>query len=91
MSNDPFESVVITVTLSDRKLAEVRRVFKNVFYHPDGKVPEEHLALVDIWYTSWLGLPKDIKTISQIPRTRIVQLSSGPPHDHCHHPFVQAG
>lgn len=76
MSNDPFESVVITVTLSDRKLAEVRRVFKNVFYHPDGKVPEEHLALVDIWYTSWLGLPKDIKTISQIPRTRIVQLSS---------------
>lgn len=88
MSNDSFESVVITVTLSQWKLAEVRRLFKNVFYHPDGKVPEEHLALVDIWYTSWLGLPKDIKTISQIPRTRIVQLSSGATPGHCCHTFL---
>lgn len=72
-----YANAAVTVELSDSKLNEVKAVFENVHYYPKGDFPEELFDQIDIWYTSWLGLPEKVKHISQIPRTKIVQMSSG--------------
>ncbi|KAK8853499.1 hypothetical protein IAR55_004206 [Kwoniella newhampshirensis] len=71
-----YENLVITVPLTPSKLDQVKSSFHNVSYHPDGDVPEEEWATADIWYTGWLGLPKGITKLEQVPRTKTVQLSS---------------
>ncbi|WVQ85763.1 hypothetical protein IAT38_007930 [Cryptococcus sp. DSM 104549] len=74
-----LENLIVTVALSDARLAEVKAAFPNVFYHPannGAEVPEKQSRIADIWLTSWNGLPPYIKSVEQIPRTKIVQLSS---------------
>ncbi|WRT69930.1 uncharacterized protein IL334_006921 [Kwoniella shivajii] len=71
-----YENVIITVELSNKKLQEVKESYPNVFYHPKGEVPKEHMEVADIWYTNWHGLPSSVNSLDQIPRTKILQLSS---------------
>lgn len=72
-----YHNVVITVPLADWKLEEVRPHATNLHYHPDGNVPGEILECADIWFTSWTGFPKNVTSLDQIPKTKIVQLTSG--------------
>ncbi|WWC72308.1 uncharacterized protein I206_106270 [Kwoniella pini CBS 10737] len=71
-----YENAVVAVALSDKKLEEVKQKYDHVFYHPDKEIPEEHLKVADIWYTDWAGLPACVTSLDQIPRTKILQLSS---------------
>lgn len=72
-----YSNAAVTVELSDSKLEEVKSQFEHVHYYPNGDFPNELLEQIDIWYTSWLGLPASVKDVSQVPRTKIVQMSSG--------------
>ncbi|WVQ99102.1 hypothetical protein IAU59_006234 [Kwoniella sp. CBS 9459] len=74
--SEAFSVVVITVAVSDGVLGRIKAQFETVHYHPDGQVPENHAREADIWYTAWLGLPKSIESLSQVPKTKVVQLSS---------------
>lgn len=65
------------MSISLAKLDEIRAAFKTVHYHPDGQVPDDHLAEVDMWFTSWTGLPPNVTSLKQIPRTKVIRLSSG--------------
>jgi hypothetical protein len=74
---DGYHHAAVTVVLSDGKLDEVKAKFEHVHYYPHGDFPDELLDRIDIWYTSWLGLPEKVKDVGQVPRTKIVQMSSG--------------
>ncbi|WVW86486.1 hypothetical protein I302_108534 [Kwoniella bestiolae CBS 10118] len=71
-----YDNAVITVEVSESKLEEVKRVYKNVYYHPDENVPEEELKVADIWFATWTGLPTCVKSLDQIPNMKVLQLSS---------------
>lgn len=78
ISNDGgYSTACVTMPISKSKLAQLEEHFPRVLYRPDGKVSDEELQEVDMWYTSWTGLPTNVETLDQIPRTRVVQLSSG--------------
>ncbi|KAK6909226.1 oxidoreductase [Kwoniella mangroviensis CBS 10435] len=79
--SETYENAVITVELSDSKLEEVKKAYQNVYYHPDGQVPEHHLKVADIWYANWSGFPPCVAALGQIPRVKILQLSSAGAND----------
>ncbi|WWC92018.1 uncharacterized protein L201_006972 [Kwoniella dendrophila CBS 6074] len=74
-----YENVIVTCDITDKKLKEIEKVYKNVSFYPGEKsndIPKDVLEKVDIWYTNWLGLPKSIGSLNQIPNTKVLQLSS---------------
>jgi hypothetical protein len=75
--DEGYSTACVTMPISKSKLAQLEERFPRVLYRPDGKVSDDELKEVDIWYTSWTGLPANVETLDQIPRTRVVQLSSG--------------
>jgi hypothetical protein len=78
MAATSYDTVIITVTISDAKLEQLKGAFPRVYYYPDGAVvPDDEAREADIWYTSWMGLPKSITKLDQVPNTKFVQLSSG--------------
>ena len=77
-----YDDVVITVPIADWKLEEVRPHATRIHYHPDGIVPNDVLQQADIWFTSWTGFPKYVTSLDQIPRTKVIQLTSGE-SDYC--------
>ena len=70
-------TAIVLPTLSAAKLAEVKTRFDRVYYHPDEIVPDEEAREAGFWFTSLGGLPANITSLDQIPKTRLVQLSSG--------------
>jgi hypothetical protein len=70
-------TVAITAPISDRKLADIKAVVDTVHYYPDGDVPDDISAEVEIWFTTWTGFPASITSVDQLPKTRMIQLSSG--------------
>ncbi|RSH82882.1 hypothetical protein EHS25_005872 [Saitozyma podzolica] len=76
MTIPTYDTAGVIVSISEEKLAEIQAAFSKVHYHPDGVVPDDHLAEVDIWFTSWTGLPASVTHVKQIPRTKVIQLSS---------------
>jgi hypothetical protein len=77
MTIPTYDTAGVIVSISEEKLAGIQAAFSKVHYHPDGVVPDDHLAEVDIWFTSWTGLPASVTHVKQIPRTKVIQLSSG--------------
>ena len=78
MSKSTFDTLCCLSNLAPTKIAEFRTHFKTVHFHPDKKVPEKVLADIDVWLTSGDGIPESITSdIEKIPKTKIVQLSSG--------------
>ena len=72
-----LDTLCVTAELSSAKLEQVRAAFKNVHYHPDHNVPDDVLAEVDIWFGANGAIPPEIEDVGRIPKTRIVQLTSG--------------
>lgn len=72
-----FRTACIIAEVSQSKLAQLQKRFERVIYRPDEKVTDEELKEVDIWFTTWTGLPSNVERLEQIPRTKAVQLSSG--------------
>jgi phosphoglycerate dehydrogenase-like enzyme len=72
-----LRKLVVTAPVSEAKLEELRGAFEKVTYHPDGQVDAQTASEADIWYTTWLGLPKTVTSLDQVPNTKAIQLSSG--------------
>lgn len=73
-----LDTLVVTAPISDTKLRELKKAFKVVHNYPGGEnVPAEVIEEAQIWYTTWMGLPKSVKTIEEVPNTKAIQLSSG--------------
>lgn len=76
-ASDEYRTACIVAPICEAKLADVQKAFPTVLYRPDGDVSDEELKAVDIWYSTWTGLPKNVTSLEQIPRTKAIQLSSG--------------
>lgn len=72
-----YEDVAVIAAISEEKLKQIKKVSQNVHYYPEGNFPVDLLAHIDIWYTTWTGLPSNVTRLEQVPRTKVVQLSSG--------------
>lgn len=72
-----YDNAVITAPIAKWKLAEIRQHAVTVHYHPDGEVPTSVLEQADIWFTTWTGFPESVTELEQIPRTKVIQLTSG--------------
>ena len=76
MTNSQLQTLAILYKVSEATLAQVRKTFKTVHYHPDGAIPKDKYAEVEVWVNTGSGLPKEIKTLDEIPKTKLVQLVS---------------
>jgi hypothetical protein len=76
-SSEPYETACVIMPISADRVAKLEACFPRVLYRPDAKVSADEAAQVDVWYTTWTGLPDWVERLEQIPRTRAVQLSSG--------------
>ena len=73
-----LDYLTVTASVSQAKIDELKTVFKEVqFYNGGEGVPEEVVRKTEIWYTTWLGLPKSVTRLDQVPNTKVIQLSSG--------------
>lgn len=81
MTRPSYDVACITAPVTAAKLEAVKKAFKTVHFHPHNDVPSDLIPEVDVWYTTWTGLPKEVTSLSQIPRTKIVQLSSAGAND----------
>ncbi|OCF32126.1 oxidoreductase [Kwoniella heveanensis BCC8398] len=85
-----YSVIIITVPVGDEILGRIKSQFKTVHYHPDGQVPRDHAREADIWYSGWMGLPKGIDSLDQVPRTKVVQLSSAGANDFLKTPLMSS-
>lgn len=76
MTIPTYSTIAVTLDLSEASLAKLRKAFATVHYHPEGDVPKDVLADIDVWFTRWLGLPQWLE-FKDIPNTKVVQLTSG--------------
>lgn len=73
-----LDYLTVTAPITENKVEELKTVFKEVHFYNGGEgVPEEVVRRTEIWYTTWLGLPKSITKLEQVPNTSVIQLSSG--------------
>ncbi|ORY21380.1 D-isomer specific 2-hydroxyacid dehydrogenase [Naematelia encephala] len=76
MTAQKFSTLAVCANISKSKLDELKKEFHTVHYHPDAKIPDEILKDIDIWFTRYLGFPANVKSLEQIPKTRLLQLTS---------------
>lgn len=69
--------VAITAPISRAKVEQIKHAADKVYFYPDGDVPPEISRQVNIWYTTWTGFPSSITDPGQVPKTKMIQLSSG--------------
>lgn len=72
-----LQTLVVTVSLSPESIDKLKSLFKHVHYHPDAKVPKDVITKAEVWFTNWQGIPEVVETIDDIPKLRLLQLSSG--------------
>jgi hypothetical protein len=65
------------VPLSDSSLDKLRKIFKKVHYHWDGIVPDHVRDEAEVWFSGVTAFPENVRSMGDIPRARILQLSSG--------------
>jgi hypothetical protein len=79
MTSHRFDTLLVTLPLSNAALASLRAAFRTVLYRPDaGDAPphKDDLARAEVWFTKWSGIPKGVE-LGDTPRLRLVQLTSG--------------
>jgi len=78
-----LDYLTVTAPITESKVEELKTVFKKVHFYNGGEgVPEEVVRQTEIWYTTWLGLPKSVTKLEQVPNTSVIQLSSGECHQY---------
>ena len=78
MTNNQLQTVSLSYKVSEETLAKVKQTFKTVYYHPDGEeLPADKVAEVNVWATSWRGLPEHVKSLDELKGTKLIQLASG--------------
>jgi hypothetical protein len=77
---ESYPTCAVILPVSEYALSLLRSNFKTVHYYPEGDIPKDIAAEVDIWYARWTGLPKDMQ-LEDLPKTKVLQLASG---EHSH-------
>lgn len=72
-----LQTLAITVALSPESIDKFKTLFKTVHYYPTGQVPKALLADIEVWFANWAGFPEVVESLDQIPKVRILQISSG--------------
>jgi hypothetical protein len=72
-----LQTLAVTVTLSPGSIDKLKKIFKTVHYHPDGKVPEKLLGDIEVWFANYAAFPEVVESLDQIPKVRLLQISSG--------------
>lgn len=72
-----FDTAIITVHLSPETVEKAKKTFKTVHYYPDEVVPKNVLADADIWLASWAAFPKAVERLEEIPKLKVLQVTSG--------------
>jgi hypothetical protein len=71
-------AVTVSSDLTPKALEKLEKAFKTIHRVQDPeKVSEEVMRETEIWFTGGGGLPKVIKGVEDIPKTKVVQLASG--------------
>ena len=86
MSQDDLsklQTLAITVNLSPESVDKFKKLFKTVHYYPTGAVPKHLLKDVEVWFATWAGFPEVVESLDQIPKVRILQISSGTSRHPC--------
>jgi hypothetical protein len=76
-NKDSLQNLVVLVPLSDESLDKLKKLCKVVHYHPDGNVPSEVMGEGEVWFTGTSAFPDIVKTVEDVPKARVLQLSSG--------------
>ena len=71
--------IVSGFTVSESTIEDLKKEFKEVHYFPDPEVlpPKDLWKEVEVWYIRFTGLPEEISSVEQVPRLRLLQLTSG--------------
>lgn len=72
-----LQTLAITVSLSPESIDKFKKLFKTVHYYPEGDIPKKLLGEIEVWFASWFAFPEVVESLDEIPRLRILQLSSG--------------
>ncbi|OWZ28974.1 oxidoreductase [Cryptococcus neoformans AD2-60a] len=71
-----LETLIVTVPVSAEKLAEVKTHFKTVhIFAEEETVTKEAAREAEVWYSNYLGIPKEIE-YEDVPNLKLVQLTS---------------
>ncbi|KAL1406143.1 hypothetical protein Q8F55_007827 [Vanrija albida] len=89
MTVPTYSTIAVTLDLSPASLDKVKAAFQTVHYYPEGDVPRDVLADVDVWFTRWLGLPQWLE-FKDIPNTKVVQLTSAGANHALHVPALES-
>lgn len=76
-SKDSLQNLVVLVPLSDESLNKLKELCKVVHYHPDGKIPKRVMGEGEVWFTGTSAFPDVVETVEDVPKARVLQLSSG--------------
>lgn len=76
-SKDSLQNLVVLVPLSDESLDKLKKLCKVVHYHPDGKIPKNVIGEGEVWFTGTSAFPDVVETVEDVPKARVLQLSSG--------------
>jgi hypothetical protein len=75
--SESLQNLVVLVPLSDGALDKLKKLCKVVHYHPDGNAPTEVMGEGEVWFTGTSAFPDIVKTVEDVPKARVLQLSSG--------------
>ena len=76
-SKDSLQNLVVLVPLSDESLEKLKKLCKVVHYHPDGNIPKKVMGEGEVWFTGTSAFPDIVETVEDVPKARVLQLSSG--------------
>ena len=76
-SKDSLQNLVVLVPLSDESLDKLKELCKVVHYHPDGNIPKKVMGEGEVWFTGTSAFPDVVETVEDVPKARVLQLSSG--------------
>ncbi|KAK4689301.1 hypothetical protein P7C73_g799, partial [Tremellales sp. Uapishka_1] len=72
-----YRSIAVTNRLSCEAQNKLAKHFDEVFYHPDGVIPDHELRVAEVFFSNWTGFPANVTSLDQIPNAKVLQLSSG--------------
>jgi hypothetical protein len=73
----PLENLVVLVPISSSSLDKLKDLCKVVHYHPDGQVPHKVFKEGEVWFCGTTPFPEEVKSVDDVPKARVLQLSSG--------------
>lgn len=72
-----LQTLVITLPISNESLEKLHLHFPNIHYRPNGQLDRKVMGEGEVWFTGFTAFPASVGTIEDIPKARVLQLTSG--------------